>query len=79
MCFSCMLEYNIPISDVFSAGWPVHVYLEDNVEFPCKKMHRFKLDFKSFRSLGHSMQPIQGYICINKMKIKGGGWQKKQL
>lgn len=32
-----MLDYNIPISDVFSAEWPVYVYLEDNAEVPCKK------------------------------------------
>lgn len=39
-------------------------------------MHRFKLDFKSFQSLRHSMQPVQWYIHISKMKIEGGGWQQ---
>lgn len=36
-------------------------------------MHKFKLDFKSFQSLWHSMEPVQWYIHINKMAITDGG------
>lgn len=39
-------------------------------------MPRYKLDFKSFPSLWHNVQPVQLYIHISKMKIRIAGWQK---
>lgn len=41
-------------------------------------MPRFKLDFKSFPSFLHNVQPVQLYIHISKMKIRIAGWEQKR-